>query len=81
MLGFARIADLSLASDGKAKFTVYNIHMNGFYHSSLRYSQLLELHTEVTVYIATCTLYRRTQLLNHMHSRCHECIRPLQLDV
>ncbi|XP_064387805.1 sorting nexin-17-like isoform X2 [Halichondria panicea] len=56
MLGFARIANLSLATDGKAKFTVYNIHMNGFYHCSLRYSQLLDLNTELKANFDTTRL-------------------------
>ena len=47
MFGIVHIPTTSDASDGKSTYTVFNIHLNGAYHNSLRYSQLLAFQQEV----------------------------------
>lgn len=47
MFGIVHIPTTSEATDGKSTYTVFNIHLNGAYHNSLRYSQLLTFHQEV----------------------------------
>ena len=47
MFGIVHIPTTSEATDGRSSYTVFNIHLNGAYHSSLRYSQLLTFHQEV----------------------------------
>ena len=42
-----RIPDTGEAEDRKGPYTVFNIHVNGFYHCSVRYSILLEFFLEV----------------------------------
>ena len=41
------------AVDAKGTYTVFDIHLNGHYHGSARYSQLLAFHQEVCI----CYLY------------------------
>lgn len=47
MIGLVQIPSTSEAVDAKGVYTVFNIHVNGCYHGSFRYSQLLTLHQEV----------------------------------
>ena len=48
MYGIVHIPTTSEATDGKSQYTVFNVHLNGAYHSSLRYSQLLNFYQEVS---------------------------------
>ena len=49
MFGLLQIPRTSQATDGKGVYTVFNIHLNGLYLGSLRYSQLFSLYQEVSV--------------------------------
>lgn len=44
---YFRIPDTGEAEDKKGTYTVFNIHVNGSYHCSVRYSVLLEFFLEV----------------------------------
>ena len=57
MFGIVHIPTTSDATDGKSTYTVFNIHLNGAYHSSLRYSQLLTFHQEVRSAVYKCVTY------------------------
>ena len=47
MFCLVQVPSTSEAVDGKGVYTVFNIHLNGHYHGSVRYSQLLALQQEV----------------------------------
>ncbi|XP_003386341.1 PREDICTED: sorting nexin-17-like [Amphimedon queenslandica] len=51
------IPSISDALDSKgSKFKVFDIYVNGLYHGSVRYSQLLDLHNEVKVKYSSATI-------------------------
>ena len=47
MLGLVQVPSTSEAVDGKGVYTVFDVHLNGNYHGSARYSQFLAFHQEV----------------------------------
>jgi hypothetical protein len=47
MIGLIQIPSTAEAVDAKGIYTIFNIHVNGCYHGSFRYSQLLAFHQEV----------------------------------
>ena len=49
MLGLVQVPSTSEAVDAKGVYTVFDVHLNGNYHGSVRYSQLLAFHQEVRV--------------------------------
>jgi len=49
MLGLVQVPSTSEAVDAKGVYTVFDVHLNGNYHGSARYSQLLTFHQEVRV--------------------------------
>ena len=63
MIGLIQIPSTSEAVDARGVYTVFNIHVNGCYHGSFRYSQMFVFHHEVSQCM-TCSS------LSFMHVTC-----------
>ena len=59
-----QIPSVSDAVDDKGRYKVFNVYINGSYHCSLRYSQLLAFHNEVCLSVCTFVFIMRCVCLS-----------------
>jgi len=64
-----QIPNTSEAVDGKNVYRVFNIHINGGYHCSLRYSQLLAFYNEVHMCMCVCVYVCVCQCVSLLRNR------------